>query len=100
MPRLPDFPVELLSRMQFLVARLVLREPQRLLAPEREDAKHHETVVEQRMHSILQIAIEVDEHVSAEDDGELAERSIGDEVVLREDDVARQRRAEQRAVVL
>src|SRR5690348_3843738 len=85
--------------MQLLVARLVLRKPQRFLAAERENAEHHQAVVEERVNAILEVAIEVDENVSTEDDREFGKRSVGHEVVLREHGIARERRAEQRSIV-
>src|SRR5512146_314157 len=91
-PRLPDFAKDFFFRIELFVAILVLREAQRLLAPERQDAEHDEAVVEQRVDAVLQLAVEIDEHVPAEHDMELAERAVGDEVVLREYRVSRERR--------
>ena len=48
-----------------------------------------EALVEEPVHAVLQRAVEVDHHVAAEDHVELVERAVRDEVVLREDDVAR-----------
>src|SRR5204863_5543602 len=93
-------PVQLLGGTQLLVVRLVLRELERFLAAERENSEHHERVVEQRVYAILQRLVEIDQYVSTEDDVEFAERSVRHEVVLREDDVPRQRCVEQRPVVL
>ena len=86
-----DLPVEPLARVELLVAVGVAREPERLLAAEREDAEHHEALVEQLVHAVLQRAVEVDQHVAADDHVELVERAVRDEVVLREDDVVDER---------
>src|SRR5712672_1960838 len=59
--------VQLLRRAELLVARLVLRELERFLAAERQDAEHHQRIIEQRVHPVLQRLVEVDEHVATED---------------------------------
>src|SRR5881227_1462383 len=92
--------IHLLARMQLLVARLVLRESQRLLRPQREDAEHRQALIKQRVHAILQLAIEIDQDISTEDDVELRKRSVGHEVVLRKHDISRERWTEQGAIVL
>src|SRR5215471_19341362 len=86
--------------MELLVASLVLGSSQRLFASESEDSEHRHALIEERVDAMLETLIEIDEDVSAEDHVELAERSVGDEVVLRKHDRSGQRRAEQRAVVL
>src|SRR5688500_8096509 len=92
--------VDLVLRRERLVASVELREPEGLLRAKRENTEHDEAVVEQLVHPRLQRPVEVDEHVAADDDVELGERPIGDQVVLREDDVPLQRRREERPVVL
>ena len=52
------------------------------------------------MHFRLKSLVEVDQHVTAEDHVEFAERAIGHEVVLREDHVLRKRLVEERSTVL
>src|SRR5687768_8802457 len=68
-----DLSVDLLTRVHAFVARLVLRELQRLLAPQAEHPEPDEAVIKQRMHAVLQVLVEVDQHVSAEDHVELGE---------------------------
>src|SRR5438270_7730478 len=93
-------PIHLLASVQLLIARLVLREAQRLLGPKRENAEHRQALVEQRVHVILQLAIEIDQDIPTENDIELRERPVGHEIVLREHDISRKRWTEQRAVIL
>ena len=66
---------------------------------EREDAEPREALVEELEHALLQRAVEVDHHVAADDHVELVEAAVGDEVVLREDDVLDEAPVEERAVV-
>ena len=88
-----DLPVEPLVRVELLVAVLVRREARSTpCCPSARMPNVLEAVVEQLVHAVLQRAVEVDQHVAAEDDVELVERAVGDEVVLREDDVARSAR--------
>src|SRR5688500_11396565 len=85
---LPHLPIDPIGRGKLFVARLELRHSEGLLRPERENPEMDERVVEEPMDSRLQRAVEVDEHVATQDDVELGEGPIGDEVVLREHDVA------------
>src|SRR5947207_4419151 len=96
----PDFAVDLFCGIESLVAGFVSRELQRLLAAQAEHAKPHEAVIKERVHAVLQILVEIDEHVATEDHVELAERPVRDEVVLRVHDVAHETLVEERAVVL
>src|SRR5690349_19549812 len=59
----------------------------------------NEAVVKQLLYAMLERPIEVDQHVPAEDDVEFTERLVGDQVVLREDDILGERRIEERPVV-
>src|SRR5437867_8123231 len=52
-----DPPVELLARIEFLVAALVGAEPDRLLVAEAEHAEVRQALVEESMHAILQRAV-------------------------------------------
>src|SRR5206468_12972298 len=83
---LVDPSVELLAGIELLVPALVRAEADRLLVAESEEAEGRQALVEQSMHAVLQRSVEVDHHVAADDHVELVERSIGDEVVLREDE--------------
>src|SRR6058998_1771628 len=94
------FPVHLFPRMKLLVARLVLREPQRLFGAERQNTEHRQTLVKQCVDVVLKLAIEINQDVPTEDDVEFRERSIGDEIVLRKDDIASESGAKKRPVVL
>ena len=67
--------------------------------PQGQDPERVEAVVEQLVHAILQRLVEIDHHVAAEDHVELVEGPIGGQVVLREDDVLRERAAEPGAIV-
>src|SRR5687767_11873770 len=87
---LEHLPVDLLARAQLLVTMLEQREPERFLRAEAEQAEGGETVVEQAVHFPLQRLVEIDENVAAQDDVELGERSVGHEVVLRENHVREQ----------
>src|SRR5262245_65549642 len=79
-----DLPVDLFGRIEPFVARVVLREFHGLLVSEAEHAEPDQAVVEQRVDVVLQVLVEIDEDVAAEDHGELRERAVRDEVVLRE----------------
>src|SRR5688572_11659273 len=94
-----NLPVDLLATIHSLVVILESREPQRFLAPEREVPVHGKRLVEELVDTLLQVPVEVDEHVATKNDVALREGAIGDEVVLGEDDVAHEPRSEQRAVV-
>src|SRR5450432_3961060 len=72
---------------QLLVVRLVGSEARRLLHPQPEEAEPDEALVEEPVHAVLQRAVEVDEHVPADYQVEIVERSVGGQIVLREDDV-------------
>src|SRR5881394_3348199 len=92
-------PVHLFPRMQLLVARLILREAERFLGAECEHTEHRQTLVEQRMHPILQLTIEINQNVAAEDDIEFRKRPVCHQIVLREHDVSRERWTKERTVV-
>src|SRR3954453_14728540 len=94
-----DLPVQLFDRIELLVAILEGTEVDRLLVPETEHAEMDEALVEEPVHAVLERAVEVDHHVAAHDHVELVEGAVGDEVVLREDDVVDERTLELRAVV-
>src|SRR5205085_6639279 len=66
------------------------RERDRLPAAEAEDAGGAEAVAEQLDDAVLQRDVEVDEHVAADDEVEVAEGAVGGEVVLGEDDIPQQ----------
>src|SRR3989442_11904655 len=95
-----DLSVELLVRVELLVAGLVRAEADRLLMAEPKDAERDQALEEKLVHAILQRAVEIDHHVAADDHVELVERAVRDEVVLGEDDVLDQRALELCAVVL
>src|SRR5678816_2624866 len=95
--RLPE---QLLGGIQRLVALGVRRVQERLLAPQAEDAEAPEAREDEAMHAILQLAREIDHHVAAEDEVELVEGAVGDEVVLREQDLLLERLAEDGVVVV
>src|SRR5687768_758690 len=84
---------------EVLVRGLVRREPDRLLRPQGQEAEADQALIEQPVHAVLEIPVEVDEDVAAQHDVELVEGSVGHQVVLREVDVAPQRPVEHRAVV-
>src|SRR5438477_13164082 len=83
----PHPPIQPLLRVQLLVVLRDRRVAHRFLLAEAEDAEHLEAVEKELHHVLLQRVVEVDEDVPAEDDVEMIERRVGDEVVLREDDV-------------
>src|SRR6476659_2490267 len=99
MPRSHHLPVDLFRSVDLFVAFLIRGKSERFLAAECEDAERGQAVVEKCEHSRLESFVEVNENVAAENDVELAERSIRDEIVLRENDVLRETRRKQRAVV-
>src|SRR5690606_5706137 len=68
-------------------------------APQAQEPERREALAEQAQRALLQRSVEVDEDVPAQDDVELAERGVGREVVLREQDVLAQARMEQRRAV-
>src|SRR5262245_35173295 len=70
---LPNLPVHLLCARELLVGAFVRRKPKRLLRPETQNPEMHEGLVKEPMHALLQVAGEVDEHVTTENDVELRE---------------------------
>jgi len=92
--------MQLLARVELLVALLVRAEADRFLVAEAEHAERREALVEELVHAVLECAVEVDHDVAAHDDVELVEGPVGHEVVLREHHVLGQRALELRAVVL
>src|SRR4051794_26845712 len=82
-----DPPVQPLIGIELFVAIGDRREEHRLFLAHAEDAEHLQTVDEELLHALLQGVVEVDQDVAAEDDIEVIEGRIGDQVVLREDDV-------------
>src|SRR3954463_10818742 len=97
-PESLDPPVQPLIGIELFVAIRHRREAHRLFLAQAEDAEHLQTVDEELLHALLQRVVEVDQDVAAEDDVEVIEGRIGDQVVLREDDVLAQRRTEDRVV--
>src|SRR5262249_36672391 len=92
--------IELLRRVELLVAILETGEPNRLLVAESQHTESLEAVVEQLVDARLQRPVEVDHHVAAENDVERGERAVLYEVVRRPHDVVRERAVEQSALVL
>src|ERR1019366_4340714 len=89
-PRSPYPPIQPLLDIDLLVVVGYVRVADRLLLAEAEDSEHLEAVEKGLLHAVLQLIVEVDEDVAAEDHVEVIERCIGDEVVLREDHVLAQ----------
>src|SRR5213592_320055 len=81
---------------ELLVMSFVRSEPRRFLQAQPQEAETDQAVVEEAMDPILQDAVEIDEHVPADDEVEVVERPVGGEVVLREHDVAAQLRVQHR----
>src|SRR5258708_11439472 len=84
---------------ELLVMRFVWSEPRRFLQAQPQEPEADEAVVEEAMDPVLQGAVEIDEHVPADDEVEVVERPVGAEGVLREHDVAAQLRVQHRPVV-
>src|SRR6266566_3042432 len=93
-------PKDFLGRGDLLVVLLVRHEPQGLLAAEDQHPEHHETVIEQTVHFRLQRLVEIDKDVTAQYRVEFTERAIRHQIVLRKNDVLRQRLVEERSPVL
>src|ERR1700680_430312 len=70
---LSNLPEDFFRGRHLLITLLVCHEPQRLLAAQHQHSEHREAVVEKAVYLRLQRLVEVDEHVAAEDDVELAE---------------------------
>src|ERR1044071_5267784 len=84
---------------ELLVMRFVRGEARGLLHAQAQEAEADEALVEQAVHPLLQVAVEVDEDVAADDEMELVERPVRGQVVLGERDVAAQIRVEHRVAV-
>src|SRR5688500_12162046 len=74
-----NLPVDLLATIHSLVVILESREPQRFLAPEREVPVHGKRLVEELVDTLLQVPVEVDEHVATKNEVALREGAIGEE---------------------
>src|SRR4051794_26276174 len=59
-----DLPVKLLSRVEPMIARIILREPERFFGPQTQYPEGREAFVKQPMHLMLQLAIEIAQHVA------------------------------------
>ena len=95
----PHPPVQLFLGIEGFVAVDDGGELERFLPAQTEHAEHLHGLEEELLHAVLQGVVEVDQDVAAEDDVEVIERGVGDEIVLREDDVLAQRRPEDGVVV-
>src|SRR5436190_8758550 len=93
-PMSGDLPVETLGLVEGLVGLALAGELEVFSAPQPEDAEVGQALVKELLHVLLQVAVEVDHDVAAQDHVEFVERAIGDQVVLGEDDVVGQRRLE------
>src|SRR6185503_7809888 len=69
-------PIDAFLCVQLLVAALEVREAERLLAAQADDAVHRQALMEQLQHPVLQLAVEVDHHVAAQNQVELGERPV------------------------
>src|SRR5688572_13826025 len=87
MPPSPDPPINLLIRVDLFVLIGDACEADRLLLAEAEDAEHLHAVQEKLLDTVLQLVVEIDQDVSAEDDVEVIEGRIRHQVVLREDHI-------------
>src|SRR6202008_2432844 len=67
---------------ELLVMRFVGGEARGLLAAQAQEAEADEALVEEAMHPLLQVAVEVDEDVPADDEMELVEGPVRGQVVL------------------
>src|SRR6202011_3759493 len=81
-PPSPYPPKEPFLGIHYFVVVRDARVPGRLFLAEAEDAEVFEAVEEEFLYAVLQRAVEVDQHVAAEDHVEVIEAGIGDEVVL------------------
>src|SRR6185295_1556939 len=84
---------------ELLVVRFVRGEAHGLLHAQPQEAEADEALVEQTVHTLLEVAVEVDEDVAAHDEMELVERPVRGQVVVRERDVAAQLRVQHRVSV-
>src|SRR5581483_6993815 len=94
-----DPPIQPCLRVQLLETALVVGEANRLPVAEAKGAKAVEAFVEEAVDPVLQRAVEIDQHVAAQDHVKLVEAAVLGEVVLRPDDVLSERGVEERAVV-
>jgi len=85
--QLPDLSIEPPTGVKFLVAVAVRSEVDGLLVSQAEKPGRAEAFIEEVMNACGERVIKVDQNVPAEHEMELIERAIGDQVVLRENDV-------------
>ena len=72
---------------QLLIAISHTSERNRLFVTESEEAEHGQTFIEKLVHLLLQLLVEVNKHVAAQNDLKLIEGTIGHQIMLGEDDI-------------
>src|SRR5437870_5595024 len=79
---LSDLAVQPRHTIEVIIAGFVWRELDGLLGSQADDAEHGQTFIQQRVDPRLERSVEVDHHVTAQDDVELVERTVRHQVVL------------------